>query len=299
MDTRITNAFTIDVEDYFQVSAFDTCIDRSAWCRMECRIGKNLDNVLALLDQTHTRATFFVLAWIAEQYPDTVRRIAAAGHEIASHGYDHRRVTEMTVSQIREDIVRSAGILQDLSGQAVRGYRAPSFSVCRTNLWIHDLLLEAGYEYSSSIYPIHHDHYGIPESDRFCWRSRSGLLEIPLTSMRLSSANWPAAGGGYFRLLPYRTSRGMISFVNRVDGQPTVFYCHPWEIDPEQPRIREAGMKSRFRHYLNLDRTANRLSRLLRDFSWDRIDQVFASQLGTAEPAVGAAPVKSEHLYAA
>jgi polysaccharide deacetylase family protein (PEP-CTERM system associated) len=271
----IVNALTIDVEDYFQVSAMEPHVDRSDWDGMPCRVERNIDRLLEVLADHDSRATFFTLGWVAERYPQTVRRIVAAGHELGSHGYGHERVSQMTRAQFFDDVHRAKSILEDLAGLAVIGYRAPSFSIGRDNQWAFDSLIEAGYLYSSSVYPIQHDHYGMPEAPRFAFRARGGLVEIPVTTMRLLGRNLPAGGGGYFRLAPYGLSRWAIRRVNEIEGQAAIFYFHPWEIDPEQPRINGVGWKTRFRHYLNLDRTETRLQRLLSDFRWDRVDSAF------------------------
>ncbi|MCU6501613.1 DUF3473 domain-containing protein [Rugamonas sp. A1-17] len=271
------NALTIDVEDYFQVSAFAAHIQRADWATLPCRVERNVDLILGLLDQQHTQATFFTLGWIAERYPALVRRIADGGHELASHGYAHLRANEQTPEQFSDDVRRSKHLLEQLSGRAVLGYRAPSFSIGARNLQALDCLLAAGYRYSSSIYPIQHDHYGMPDGARFAWRPRGegGVLELPVSTLRIAGRNWPAGGGGYFRLLPYAVSRWALRRINSVDGQAGIFYFHPWELDPGQPRQRGIGFKTRFRHYLNLHRTEGRIVRLLRDFEWGRIDHIF------------------------
>ncbi|WP_229474712.1 XrtA system polysaccharide deacetylase [Pseudoduganella lurida] len=268
---------TVDVEDYFQVSAFAPYIARDSWPQRECRVEANVERLLAILAESGAHATFFTLGWIAERYPALVRQIVAAGHELASHGYGHLRASDQTREQFRDDVTRSKAILEALGGQPVLGYRAPSFSIGPGNLWALDVLREAGYRYSSSIYPIVHDHYGMPGAPRFAFRPNGpdGLLEVPITTVRLRERNLPAGGGGYFRLLPYALSRRLMRRVNRVDGQPAIFYCHPWELDPDQPRIAGIGMKTRFRHYVNLGRMERRLRALTRDFAWDRMDRIF------------------------
>jgi len=278
-DPEVVNALSIDVEDWFQVSAFAPHIDRADWDRLPCRVERNVDRLLELLAGSEARATFFTLGWIAERYPQLVRRIHAAGHEVASHGYGHLRASEQTREQFRSDIRSARALLEDQAGAPVRGYRAPSFSIGRDNLWAFDELAEAGYRYSSSVYPVAHDHYGMPEAPRFPWQVREGLTEIPVTTARMAGRNWPAGGGGYFRLAPYAVSRWAIARVNREDRRPAIFYMHPWEIDPGQPRMNGVGFKTRFRHYLNLERTERRLGRLLDDFRWGRVDQVFAGDL--------------------
>jgi len=269
------NALTIDVEDYFQVSALAPHFPRARWETIPCRVETNVGRILALLGEAHVHATFFTLGWVAERYPALVRAIAAQGHEIASHGYWHQRITELTPGAFLEDIRRAKAVLEEVSGTAVIGYRAPSFSVGRHSLWAFDAIAEAGYRYSSSVYPIRHDHYGLPDAPRFPFRPRPGVLEVPVSTVCLLRINVPAGGGGYFRLLPYGLSRWLIQRVNRVDGQPAVFYLHPWEIDAAQPRVRQASAKTRFRHYVNLHRTEGRLRSLLRDLTWDRMDRIF------------------------
>ncbi len=271
----ITNALTIDVEDYFQVSAFAPYIRREDWDRRECRVERNVGRILELLAERDVRATFFTLGWVAERYPQLVRRIVDAGHEIASHGYGHQRATDMDRAAFKADVVRARGVLEDVAGQPVHGYRAPSFSIGPANDWAFDVLRETGHRYSSSVYPVRHDHYGSPDAPRFAHAARSGLVELPITTARVLSRNLPAGGGGYFRLMPYRVSRWMIERVNRDDGEPAIFYCHPWEIDPGQPRPGRVDARTRFRHYVNLARTERRLQRLLADFAWDRVDRVF------------------------
>ncbi|WP_243493396.1 XrtA system polysaccharide deacetylase [Massilia violaceinigra] len=276
----IRNAMTIDVEDYFQVSAFAPIIARDSWPSRECRVEANIERILAILESGGVHATFFTLGWIAERYPDMVRRIVAGGHELASHGYGHLRASDQTRAEFADDIKRSKALLEDIGGQAVLGYRAPSFSIGTSNLWALDVLHEAGYRYSSSIYPIAHDHYGMPDAPRFAFypNGPDGLLEVPITTAMLGRRKLPAGGGGYFRLLPYSLSRWMMRRVNSDDGQPAIFYFHPWELDPGQPRPEGASLKTRFRHYVNLQRMEGRIKLLTRDFAWDRMDRIF---LGT------------------
>jgi len=271
----ITNALTIDVEDYFQVSAFAPYIPRADWDRRECRVERNVDRILALLRARDVRATFFTLGWVAERHPGLVRRIVDGGHELASHGHGHERASELDLVAFTEDVTRAKKTLEDIAGRPVLGYRAPSFSIGSGNLWAFDVLARAGYRYSSSIYPIRHDHYGMPDSPRFAYRLHNGLLEVPVTTLRLGQRNLPSSGGGYFRLLPYAVSRWMIGRVNRVDREAAVFYFHPWEIDPGQPRIPGIDAKTRFRHYVNIPRMDGRLQALLGDFRWGRMDQIF------------------------
>ena len=273
----ITNALTIDVEDYFQVSAFAPYIDRSQWDLRECRVERNVDRILSLLDESNTRATFFTLGWIAERYPALVRRIVDGGHELASHGYGHERVSDLSEGAFFHDIHRAKALLEDISGVRVQGYRAPSFSIGSGNLWALDTLQRAGYRYSSSIYPIRHDHYGMPDAPRFAHQVRDGLMEVPPTTLRMFNRNLPSSGGGYFRLLPYALSRWMLHQVNTQDSSPAVFYFHPWELDAGQPRVRGIGFKTRFRHYVNIGRMEQRLGHLLQDFHWGRMDHIFLS----------------------
>jgi len=272
---EICNALSIDVEDYFQVSALAPHIARSDWDRIPCRVERNVDTILGLLAAAGSQATFFTLGWIAERYPGLVRRIVAAGHELASHGYSHQRATEQSRAEFLADICRAKALLEDLAGIEVKGYRAPSFSIGSGNLWAFDCIAEAGYRYSSSVYPIRHDHYGMPDAPRFAYRPHGALLEIPLTTARFLNRNVPAGGGGYFRLMPYALSRSLIRRVNRTEHRAAVFYLHPWELDPGQPRVAGTSLKTRLRHYLNLHRTESRLRRLLGDFKWGRIDRTF------------------------
>lgn len=283
-DGRLTNAMTVDVEDYFQVSAFDAVVRREDWDGMESRVERNTRRLLDLFDEFGVSATFFVLAWVAERFPALVAEIDRRGHEVASHGYGHRLVYDQTPEAFRDDVRRARAILQDVSGQAVVGYRAPSYSITARSIWALDVLVEEGYEYDSSIFPIRHDRYGIPEAPRHrhVRQARTGpIAELPPATVRAAGMNWPAAGGGYFRLLPYAWTRWAIARVNDRERQPVVFYLHPWEIDPEQPRL-PAGAVSRFRHYCNLDRTEPRLRRLLTDF-----------QFGPMSSLVPAVPVRA------
>ena len=280
--STITNALTIDVEDYFQVSALAPYIPRSEWDSRECRVERNVDRILAMLDDHDTRATFFTLGWIAERYPQLIRRIEAQGHEVASHGYGHERASDLSEAAFRADIETAKKILEDLCGKAVNGYRAPSFSIGAANLWAFEVLARAGYRYSSSIYPIRHDHYGMPDSPRFAHHVHDTLLELPITTLRLFNRNLPSSGGGYFRLLPYAVSRWMLQRVNSHEQESAIFYFHPWEIDVDQPRIAGINRRTRFRHYVNIDRMEQRLACLLRDFRWGRMDHIF---LNRAAPA--------------
>jgi polysaccharide deacetylase family protein (PEP-CTERM system associated) len=276
----VRNAMTCDVEDYFQVSAFAPYISRESWPSRECRVEANVERILALFAEHGVKATFFTLGWIAERYPQVVRNIVAGGHELASHGYGHQRASSQDRAEFSNDVKRAKALLEDIGGVEVVGYRAPSFSIGHGNLWALDVLREAGYRYSSSIYPIAHDHYGMPDAPRFAFypNGTDGLLEIPVTTVRIGSRNLPAGGGGYFRLLPYALSRAMMKRVNRNDGQSALFYFHPWELDPGQPRPVGLGAKARFRHYVNIGRMESRLAQLARDFAWDRMDNIFLTK---------------------
>lgn len=280
----IRNALTIDVEDYFHVYAFASHIPRESWDSLPCRVERNVETTLAMLDEHKAKATYFMLGWVAERYPGLARRIVAQGHELASHGYAHRLATEQNREEFHQDVTRAKRLLEDIGGVVVKGYRAPSFSIGRDNLWALECLREAGYSYSSSVYPIRSDHYGMPEAPRFAFYPEAGrgLLELPLTTVRLFNRNLPAGGGGYFRLLPYSVSRWCMKRVNAVDRQPCIFYFHPWEIDPGQPRQRGASLRSRFRHYVNLSSMERRIRALFSDFQWDRMDRLF---LDNHEPA--------------
>jgi polysaccharide deacetylase family protein (PEP-CTERM system associated) len=344
--TSIVNALTIDVEDYFQVSAFESVSPPETWDQRELRVEANTDRVLGLLADRGVKATFFVLGWVAERCPELVRRIAGAGHEVASHGTGHRRVVHQTRGEFREDVRRSKSLLEDLAGQPVLGYRAPSYSISPQTLWAFDELVDAGYRYDSSVFPIRHDLYGMPDWPRFPFQverledgnwvpaepeaprlggedarklgsqeSRANcqqpgvpfsslpasrppsahepytLLEVPIPTMRLMGRNLPIAGGGYFRLFPYAVTRWGLGRINRTEGRPFLFYLHPWELDPDQPRMEGAGLKSRFRHYLNLGRTEGRFMRLLQHFGFAPVRDVVSRAL--AQPSRPAAQPSS------
>lgn len=277
------NAMTVDVEDYFQVESFFRHVPRAEWGSRECRIERNVDRILQLFSDSGIKGTFFTLGWIARRYPQVVKRIVDGDHELASHGMDHARADHQSRPIFLDDVRRSKELLENLGGVAVRGYRATSFSITRKNLWALNALEEAGYQYSSSTFPIHHDLYGIPEQPRFAFYpfEDSNFIEIPVTTMRRWGINWPSGGGGYFRLLPYALSKRNLRSVVEKERQPCTFYFHPWEIDPEQPRIKGTSLKTQFRHYLNLERTYDRLTRLLRDFRWTRIDRIYPVNLST------------------
>jgi polysaccharide deacetylase family protein (PEP-CTERM system associated) len=273
------NAMTVDVEDYFQVSAFEDHVDKKTWNNIPRRVEVNVDRILQLFDSHSVKATFFTLGWLAERHPEMVKRIVQQGHELASHGWEHIRVTEQTPAAFREDITRTKCLLESISGQEIKGYRAASYSINASNLWAQDELADAGYRYSSSIVPIKHDLYGMPEAPRFAFDAADGrLLEIPVSTIPLLGRNINCGGGGWFRLFPYVFSRWALERVNERDGQSANFYFHPWEIDPDQPRQLNLDWKTRFRHYINLNRMYGRMDKLLVDFKWDRMDRVFLSQ---------------------
>lgn len=274
------NAMTVDVEDYFQVSAFEPYIDKKQWNSIPHRVEKNTNRILDLFNQNNAKATFFTLGWVAERYPGLIKRIVDEGHELASHGYEHIRVTEQTSSEFREDIAKTKKMLEDLSGQEVKGYRAASYSIVSKNLWALDVLQEEGYKYSSSIYPVKHDLYGIPDAPRFIYQpiENDDFKEIPITTLKFFKKNLPCGGGGFFRLYPYFFSKWAFKKININEKQSGIFYFHPWEIDPEQPRQKQLSVKTRFRHYLNLSKMEQRIFNLLQDFEWDTMDAVFLKQ---------------------
>jgi polysaccharide deacetylase family protein (PEP-CTERM system associated) len=272
----VVNAMTIDVEDYFHVSVFDGVLPRTQWDTLESRVCANTDRLLSIFDDHEVRGTFFVLGWVANRFPELVGRIAQCGHEVASHGYGHRLIYDQTPAAFREDVRRAKGLLEDACGRQVNGYRAPSYSITPRSLWALDILLDEGYRYDSSIFPIRHDRYGIPVSERRPYqiqRAKGCLVEVPGSTTRVWPLNLPIAGGGYFRILPYRWTRWGISRVNRLERRAVVFYLHPWEIDPEQPRL-HAGRLGTFRHYRNLDQTEPRLRKLLTDFRFGTMESL-------------------------
>ena len=272
----VRNAMTVDVEDYYQVQAFATCVSREDWDNLPSRVERNTDRLLAQFDQAGITATFFTLGCVAKRHPQIVRRIVDAGHELASHGWKHVLVHDQTPQAFAADVRQTKTFLEDLGGTAVTGYRAATFSIGKRTPWAFDVLADAGYRYSSSIYPVHHDLYGMPDAPRTPFRPGGGALwEIPMTTLRLMDHNLPCSGGGYFRLVPYWLFRQALSRVNQTEGMRGIFYLHPWEIDPDQPRIDAASRLSKFRHYVNLGKTEARLGHLLRDFVWDRMDRVY------------------------
>jgi polysaccharide deacetylase family protein (PEP-CTERM system associated) len=285
MAARMVNAFSVDVEDYFQVEAFKSSVDRASWNDRPARVVPNTERILRLLEKAETRATFFILGWVAERFPSLVRRIHAGGHEIASHGFAHEAAHTQTPQQFRTDVRVAKQILEDGTGAQIRGFRAPTFSITARNWWAYEVLAEEGYEYSSSLYPIKHDLYGMPSGPRVPFRPMASqpFVELPLPTVRVFNSNRPCGGGGWFRLFPYALSRWCIGRFNRENAAPCIFYCHPWEFDPGQPRIANIPLKSRMRHYLNLGAMEHRTERLLRDYAWGRIDEVVLPSARMAE----------------
>lgn len=277
--SSIINGLSVDIEDWFQVGAFEHTISRDDWPQLEPRVERNSDAVLALFDEAGVKGTFFTLGWVAERFPALIRRIVDQGHELASHGYDHARVFTFSPEQFRADLHRARHLLEQAGGVPVSGYRAPSFSIDTRTPWAHAVLAEEGYTYSSSVAPVRHDHYGWAGAPRFAWAPVEGsaLIELPVTTMQVAGRTMAAGGGGFFRLFPYELSRWAVERVN-AQGHPAITYFHPWEIDPEQPRVRAAPLRSRLRHYANLSAMAPKLRRLLGDFRWDRIDRVIGAR---------------------
>ena len=282
----IINGLSVDVEEWFQVGAFETVISRADWDGHAARVEGNCDRILALFAEAGVKATFFTLGWIAERHPALMLRIAELGHEIASHGWDHARVFTLGAEAFAADLAKARQAIEQASGQQVTGYRAPSFSIDQRTPWAFEVLAEQGYTYSSSVAPIAHDHYGWREAPRFAFHPLvdSPLVEVPVTTAEFAGRRLAAGGGGFFRVLPYAFSRWAIAQVNRRDLRPAVFYFHPWEIDPDQPRLADAPLKSKLRHYTNLGVMAGKLERLLGDFAWGRMDEVVAREVPRAEP---------------
>jgi polysaccharide deacetylase family protein (PEP-CTERM system associated) len=272
----VRNALSVDVEDWFHVGAFENVISRDNWRSLECRVERNTDALLQMFDDAGIKATFFSLGWVAERYPQLMRRVAEAGHELANHGSEHDRVFTLSPDQFAADIERARKAIEDASGSLVSGYRAPSFSIDQRTPWAHRVLAEQGYAYSSSVAPVKHDHYGWAEAPRFAFRPVAGsdLIEIPVTTALLAGKRLAAGGGGFFRLLPYGFSSWAIRQVNGDNKRPAIIYFHPWEIDPGQPRVANAPIKSKLRHYTKLKAMAPKLKRLMRDFRWDRLDAI-------------------------
>ncbi len=270
------NGLSVDVEDWFQVGAFENTIKRADWDGLDLRVADNVARILDLFDAAEVKATFFTLGWVAEREPQIMRSIAERGHEVASHGYDHARVFTLSPEQFAEDLAKTRKILEDTSGTPVVGYRAPSFSIDQRTPWAHEILAEQGYLYSSSVAPLAHDHYGWREAPRFAFRPIDGadLVEIPVTTAVLGNRRMAAGGGGFFRVLPYAFTSWAINQVNKTEQRPAIFYFHPWEVDPDQPRVEGAPIKSRLRHYTKLDAMAGKLNKLTEDFAWGRMDQL-------------------------
>lgn len=284
--TPVVNAMSVDVEDYFQVSAFERVVRRDVWPAFLSRVSANTDRLLDLFAREQVHATFFILGWVAERFPALVRRIVDEKHEVASHGYAHRLVYHQTPEEFRSDIRRAKAAIEDAAGVPVTGYRAPSFSVTRDCLWAFDVLAEEGYAYDTSVYPIHHDRYGIPDAPRHPYlvtRPAGAIWEVPGSTVRLAGVNLPIGGGGYFRILPYAWIRWGFGHLNRIEGRPGVFYLHPWEIDPLQPRFR-VPLLSRFRHYYRLASTESQLTRLVREFRFGPVCDLLGAE---AAPASG------------
>ena len=278
------NALSVDVEDWFQVGAFETVITRDQWDNLTHRVERNSDAVLDLFDRAGVKATFFTLGWVAQRYPSLIKRIVDAGHEIASHGWDHQRVFTFEPKQFRSDLAQAKAAIEDAAGATITGYRAPSFSIDKRTPWAHEILAEEGYAYSSSVAPVQHDHYGWPEAPRFAFAPLGGdFLELPVTTAKLGKRTVAAGGGGFFRLLPYRFSSWAITQVNEDENRPAIFYFHPWEIDPDQPRVANAPLKSKVRHYSRLSAMEGKLERLLKDFEWGRVDHVVELQKATIQ----------------
>jgi polysaccharide deacetylase family protein (PEP-CTERM system associated) len=289
----ITNGLSVDVEDYYQVGAFETRVARGEWPNFPSRVEANTSTMLDLFDAAQVKATFFVLGWVAERHPGVVKAIVAGGHEVASHGYGHTSVTEQTPAVFRADVRDTKRLLEDISGTEVRGYRAANFSIGDGTTWAFGILEDEGYAYSSSVYPMRYDRYGTSPARRapFTPDEAATLIELPLTTISLLGVHLPCSGGGYFRLWPYAMSRWALRRINLQEGRPCIFYVHPWELDPQQPRIGGISLKSRFRHYTNLNRMQHRLRLLLDEFRWDRVDRVFLAEqpaLAGAQPALAA-----------
>ncbi|MEW6990598.1 XrtA system polysaccharide deacetylase [Colwelliaceae bacterium 6441] len=275
MQSTIINAMTVDVEDYFHVSAFEDVINKNSWNDLELRVEKNTFRLLELFEQHNVKSTFFTLGWVAQRCPNLIKAIVEQGHELASHGFSHQRALGMTPEAFKEDVLSSKKILEDISGEKVLGYRAPSFSVKDENTWIYEILHELGFKYSSSTYPIEHDLYGVPDWPRFKHQRPEGIIEIPIPTTRKNNLNTGIGGGGYFRLYPYWMSKKRINRFLAEEKQPYSFYFHPWEIDAEQPKVAGASFKSKIRHYINLSRMENKIVRLLEDYQWDTMKKVY------------------------
>jgi polysaccharide deacetylase family protein (PEP-CTERM system associated) len=275
LSSPVLNAMTVDVEDFFHVSAFESIITPDKWQDYQPRVADNTQKLLDIFGKNDVKATFFVLGWVAERYPELIKNIHAQGHEVASHGYAHRRASEQTREEFLADVKRSKDHLEDLLGEQITGYRAPSFSIGYTNEWAFEVLVELGFKYSSSTYPVKHDLYGTPDWPRFAYQRPEGIVEIPIPTLKILGKQIPIGGGGYFRLYPYSIAQWLVEKYLRQEKQPYSFYFHPWEIDPDQPRVAGASFKSRFRHYLNLNKMETRLENLLTDFKWGTMRDVY------------------------
>ena len=268
-------AMTVDVEDYFHVSAFDSIFSQKDWPTIEHRVNENTRRLLDLFDQHGAKSTFFILGAVAEKYPDLIKEIDRRGHEVASHGFAHRRATTQTPDVFKEDVYRSKSFLEDTIGKSIEGYRAPSFSINETNEWAYEILVELGFKYSSSTYPIEHDLYGVPNWPRFKYDRPEGIIEIPIPTLRNDDKNKGIGGGGYFRLFPYWLSKRRIEKFLGSETAPYSFYFHPWEIDADQPRVKNAAFLSKFRHYVNLSKMEGKITQLLKDYRWDTMKKVY------------------------
>lgn len=273
------NAMSVDVEEWFQVGAFENTFTKNQWPDLESRVAMQCEQILALFAKFDVKATFFTLGWVAERHPEMIRKIVDQGHEIASHGWDHDRVFTLSAGQFARDIDRARKAIEDAAGVAVKGYRAPSFSIDQRTPWAHEILQEKGYLYSSSVAPIAHDHYGWPDAPRFAYHPIKGhdFLEIPVTTVQMFGRNFGAGGGGFFRILPWQFFQFALNRVNGTDKQSAIFYFHPWEIDPDQPYIKHAPMRSKLRHYTKLDKMQGKLEKLLTAYHWGRMDDVFCT----------------------
>jgi len=291
---RIVNAMTVDVEDYFHASAFDRGVSRASWDQLESRVVPNTRRLLDIFSAHDLRATFFVLGWVADKFPSLVKDISAAGHELASHGFHHQLVYLLTPSQFREDVRRSKDTIEQIAGVPVRGYRAPSFSIVKQSLWALDVLIEEGFSYDASIFPIRHDRYGIADAPRHAHmiqRASGSILEMPSSTARVGQTNYPIAGGGYFRLFPYAMTKWVITQVNTADQQPVMLYIHPWEVDPEQPRL-PASMAAQLRHHVGMNTTIDKLNRVIDDFAFGPVRDVIKARttgIVTATPRLAPA----------
>lgn len=283
----LLNAISVDVEDYFHASAFDRVVPRASWDEYESRVEANTHRLLDLFDEQKVRGTFFVLGWVAKKFPSLVRDIASRGHELASHGFHHQLVYMLTPAQFRDDIRRAKVAIEQAAGVRVRGYRAPSFSIIRSSLWALDVLIDEGHTYDASIFPIHHDRYGIadaPRASHLIQRPAGSIVELPASTVRIGSTNYPIAGGGYFRLFPYAATKWGISRVNTRDGEPVVLYLHPWEVDPDQPRLK-ASRTTQLRHHVGMNTTMDKLRQVTTDFSFGPIIDVLDACARRAVPS--------------